>query len=90
MKKIMMTLVMAVMAVMLAGCSKESKYESLLRETAKLVEEGSNGMIKVDDAKIKKELEEFKKLSDEEKDKEIKKGEEVLQKLKEAKKKAKK
>ncbi|MBQ1429643.1 MAG: hypothetical protein IIZ06_08240, partial [Kiritimatiellae bacterium] len=66
------------------------KYESLLRETAKLVEEGSNGMIKVDDAKIKKELEEFKKLSDEEKDKEIKKGEEVLQKLKEAKKKAKK
>ena len=90
MKKIMMTLVMAVMAVMLVGCSKESKYESLLRETAKLVEEGSNGMIKVDDAKIKKELEEFKKLSDEEKDKEIKKGEEVLQKLKEAKKKAKK
>ena len=90
MKKIMMTLAMAVMAVMLAGCSKESKYESLLRETAKLVEEGSNGMIKVDDAKIKKELEEFKKLSDEEKDKEIKKGEEVLQKLKEAKKKAKK
>ena len=90
MKKIMMTLVMAVMAVMLAGCSKESKYESLLRETAKLVEEGSNGMIKVDDAKIKKELEEFKKLSDEEKDKALKEAEEALKKMKEELKKKKK
>ena len=90
MKKIMMTLVMAVMAVMLAGCSKESKFESMTREAHKLIEEGSKGVIKFNEDDVKKEVEKFKKLSDEEKDKEIKKGEEVLQKLKEAKKKAKK
>ena len=83
MKKIMMTLVMAVMAVMLAGCSKESKYESQLREAAKLVEEGTKGAIKLDEADVKKKVEEFKKLSDEEKDKVLKEGDELIKKLKE-------
>ena len=90
MKKIMMTLVMAVMAVMLAGCSKESKYESQLREMAKIMEEGSNGAIKTTDDEIKKEVEKFKKLSDEEKDKMLKESEEVLKKMKEEMKKKKK
>lgn len=83
MKKIMMTLVMAVMAVMLAGCSKESKYESQLREAAKLVEEGTKGAIKLNEADVKKKVEEFKKLSAEEKDKVLKEGDELIKKLKE-------
>ena len=66
MKKIMMTLVMAVMAVMLAGCSKESKYESQLREAAKLMEEGTKGVIKLNEDDIKKKVEEFKKLKNRE------------------------
>lgn len=83
MKKIMMTLVMAVMAVMLAGCSKESKYESMTREAHKLIEEGSKGVIKFNEDDVKKEVEKFKKLSDEEKDKALKEAEETLKKMKE-------
>lgn len=83
MKKIMMTLAMAIMAITLVGCSKESKYESQLREAAKLVEEGTKGAIKLDEADVKKKVEEFKKLSNEEKDKMLKEGDEIIKKLKE-------
>ncbi len=90
MKKIMMTLAMAIMAITLVGCSKESKYESQLREAAKLMEEGTKGVIKLNEDDIKKKVEEFKKLSDEEKDKTLKEGEEVIKKMKEELKKKKK
>ena len=90
MKKIMMTLAMAIMAITLVGCSKESKYERQLREAAMLMEEGTKGVIKLNEDDIKKKVEEFKKLSDEEKDKALKEAEEALKKMKEELKKKKK
>jgi outer membrane murein-binding lipoprotein Lpp len=73
MKKLIMTFVMVLTTVMLAGCSKVSKYESLTRESIALAQKiGGSNVPKFTEEQIQKDIEEFKKLSSEEQDKRIK------------------
>jgi hypothetical protein len=76
MKKLMI-MGMCSLAMLLVGCSKASKYESIEREAQTIL------MGKVDEDAVKKEVEKFKKLSAEEQDKLLEKAEKALKELKE-------
>ena len=77
MKKLMMMAAIVCTAVSLVGCSKSSKYESMTREAMSLIQDG-----KVDEAEVKKEVERFNKLSEEEQKKALEEAEKVLEAIK--------
>ena len=72
MKKLFM-LGMCALAMSLVGCSKASKYESILRETGKVGGE----------AVIKRAMKEFKSFSSERQARELEKIEKQLKKMRE-------
>ena len=79
MKMTPLTLAMAAAAVALAGCdSRANKYENLCREFATLVEKDSNGIKAPTEDDIKRELERFSALSEDEQDKLIEEAEEKI------------
>jgi len=78
MKKMMVAFSMAALACALAGCSKESRYESMTREAMALTQDG-----KIDEEQIKKYMDDFRKLTAEEQDKAIKESEEAIKLIKE-------
>ncbi len=80
MKKMMMMWVMVLTTVIFVGCSKASKYENMVREAAELNEKA--GGPKLSEEKIKKQVEEFKKLSSDEQEATLKMGEAALELLK--------
>ena len=79
MKMTPLTLAMAAAAVALAGCdSRANKYENLCREFATLVEKDGNGINAPTEDDIKRELERFSALSEDEQDKLIEEAEEKI------------
>ena len=74
-----LTLAMAAAAVALAGCdTRANKYENLCREYATLVEKDGNGIKAPTEDDIKRELERFSALSEDEQDKLIEEAEEKI------------
>lgn len=76
MKKIVMTFIAVLATVMIVGCSKTSKYESVCREVAALAEK--NGGPKMTEEDIKKEVEKFSKMSSDQQDAVLKAAEAML------------
>ena len=86
MKRTTLTLAMAAAAVAFAGCdSRATKYENLCREFATLVEKDGNGITAPTEDDIKRELERFSALSEDEQEKLVAEAEECLRKKKIAK-----
>lgn len=81
MKKLMFVVAVAAMSVIMTGCSKESKMESLVREMGEISEASKDEI----DAQVKETLEEFKKMSAEEQEKALEEMEEMIEKFKEEK-----
>ena len=78
MKRLMMAFSMAALACAMAGCSKESRYESMTREAMSLTQNG-----KIDEEQIRKYMDDFRKMTAEEQDRAIKESEEAIKKIKE-------
>ena len=86
MKRTTLTLAMAVAAVALAGCDRQAdRYESMCREFAALMEKEDGGAKAPTENDIKREVEKFSALPEEEQDKLIAEAEECLRKKKIAK-----
>lgn len=85
MKKLMFVVAVAAMSVIMTGCSKESKMESLVREMGEISEASKDEI----DAQVKEALEEFKKMSAEEQEKALEEMEEMIEWFKEQKEKMK-
>lgn len=86
MKRTILTLAMAAAAVALAGCDRRAnKYEDLCREFAALMEKEGNGAMAPTEGDIKREVEKFSALPEEEQDKLFEEAEERLRKKKIAK-----
>lgn len=77
MKKSLVGVVVVAM-LMVVGCSKESKMEGYIREAGKILGASQDEIEK----EVKRDLETFSKLSDEEKDKQLKMTKEVLEQMK--------
>ena len=79
MKRTTLTLTMAAVAVALAGCdTRANKYENLCREFAAHVEKDGNGIKAPTEGDIKREVERFRALSEDEQDKLIEEAEEKI------------
>ena len=86
MKRTTLTLAMAAAAVALAGCDRRAnEYEDLCREFAALMKKEGNDAMVPTEGDIKREVEKFSALPEEEQDKLFEEAEERLRKKKIAK-----